>query len=156
MKKLLAGFLVGLIVGLVLSAVNWKAFLLFSNCTYGVASPDIEPNISHFRTKVPQFSSNHFFFREGFMDVDEYWSFELPPELARVFLDSYVKMNSLQAISQNSDLPDWIKRSSNHKDWRSDLWFKSYADLSKVYYKKYLFCGYDAKKNRIYLMNWND
>ncbi|MCD4728951.1 MAG: hypothetical protein K8R46_14940 [Pirellulales bacterium] len=169
MKKLLAGFLAGLagfltglVVGLILSAVDWEAILPFSDTTYGIASPDIEESydLMHFRTNVPKFSSGHFFFRTGFGDVDEYWSFVLPPERARAFLDSYVKKNALPTISRNTNFPAYISirinGSYDHKDWRSDLWFDSLADLSEVYYKKYLFCGYSAEKNRIYLMNWND
>lgn len=157
MKKLLAGLFVGIIIGLFFGAIDWKrAFNPFSTATWGIASPNLEHKISHFNTKSPQFSSDHFFFFDGGPDVDEYWSFVLPPEYARVFLDSYIKSNSLPAMSPDAKLPEFVYPSFNHKDWRSDLWFKSVADLSEAYYKKGLFCGYNAKKSRIYLMNWDE
>jgi hypothetical protein len=158
MKKLLLGLFMGVIVGLFFGTVEWKrAFNPFSTAIWGISPPDIESHISNFHTKCPQFSSSHFFFRAGGPDVDEYWSFVLPPDQARVFLDSYIKKNSLLAISQNNDLPIWITQSyKDHKDWRSDLWYNSLADLSEAYTTKGLFCGYSAEKNRIYLINWDD
>jgi hypothetical protein len=157
MKKLMAGFLTGIIIGWLFGAIDWKKGCdPFSTGTWGIASPAIEPHISHFETKSPPFSSDHFLFYDGGPDVDEYWSFVLPPEYARVFLDTYVKKNSLSAVSPDTKLPDWITRSTDHKDWRADLWFRSTAELSEAYYKKGLFCGYSAEKNRIYLMNWTE
>jgi hypothetical protein len=157
MEKFLAGFLVGIIFGLIFGAIDWKkAFNPFSTAKWGIASPKMEHNISRFHTKCPQFSSDHFYFFNGGPDAEEYWSFVLPPEYARVFLDSYIRSNSLPAMSPDVKLSEYVCTPRDHKDWRSDLWFKSVADFSEAYFKKGLFCGYSAEQNRIYLMNWHD
>lgn len=158
MKKTLLAFLVGTVIGFALGTVNWKSLVPFSGSTYGVASPNLESyGLSGFGlAEPPEFSSKQFFFRTGFTDVGEYWSFVLPPGLAREFVDSYAKRQTLTRVPATSDFPDWINRHHDHDAWKQEYWFNEFEDLSEIYYRQYLFLGYSEEKNRIYLMNWND
>jgi hypothetical protein len=162
MKKVLLGLLIGLSVGLpfgFLVGNKWESLKPSNWCTHGASAPDIESyGLSGFcMSAPPEFSSRHFFFRTGFGDVDEYWSFELPPDRAREFLDDYVKRSQLPSIPATSEFPDWIRDPGcDHEDWNPQLWFERFEDLSEIYHVKYHFVGYSQEKNRIYLMNWND
>lgn len=159
MKKLVTGIAAGLVLGIFLGRIDWPSLMPFDNCTFGVSTPDVKPYVDHFDASVPEFSSDHFFFMTGFGDTVEYWSFVLPPEYARAFLDRYVKMHSLPKLSSDASVSELVKAAPRpyveHRDWRPSQWFNSPNELSEVYYKDHLFCGYDAKKNRIYLMKWS-
>lgn len=100
--------------------------------------------------------SEHYYFRHGFADVDEYWSFCLPPERAEEFLHEYAKLNRLPPGSNAQTFPHPILGATDCEAWVGRYWFRSFGELDRLYYRKYLFCGYSAKRHRIYLSNWND
>ncbi|WP_417745560.1 hypothetical protein [Rosistilla oblonga] len=122
-----------------------------------VISPKLPRELYHFHLEeIPEFSSDHFFFRDGFTDVDEYWSFCLAPDLAEAFLKAYVEKSQLTVVEDTNDIPDWVLGVKEQDEWDGRYWFSDYRELDQIYYKKYLFCGYSADRNRLYLMNWND
>ncbi len=157
MKRLLLGILIGIGICFPLWTVDWKACMPFADCTYGVSPHSLDSyDLSHFNVEIPKFSSEHFLFRDGFGDVDEYWSFVLPPDLARKFVDSHVDRMRLPRVDDMSGIEECVLGGCEHEDWSGEYWFDRFEDLTEIYYEKYYFCGYSEKKNRIYLMNWND
>jgi hypothetical protein len=156
MKKLLICFLVGLalLIGFAIGDRSWQRLQIFEALVIIQEQPS---EIACFRTDgIPAYSSKHYFFKHGFTDIDEYWSFQLPPDRARNFITKYVQANQLKVIKDTSRLPKWILGQIRHGKWDNRYWFSSFNQLDEIYYKKYLFCGYSIEKNRIYLMNWND
>jgi hypothetical protein len=122
-----------------------------------VITPPPLPDLTHFRIQgFPEHSSKHYFFRSGFTDVNEYWSFQLPPDQAGSFIKTYVSANQIPALSDTSAIPEWVLGNIRHERWDHRYWFTSFEQLDEIYYQKYLFCGYSRKAKRIYLMNWND
>ena len=122
-----------------------------------VIVPTPLPALFHFGLNVlPEYSSQHYYFRSGFTDVDEYLSFQLPPELAREFIAEYVRDTQIPKSTNYSQIPEWVLGRITHEGWDSKYWFSSFDQLDEIYYMKYRFCGYSKERNRIYLMNWND
>jgi hypothetical protein len=157
MKKVVLGLSIGLLLGIVLARFDWGTLLPFSNTTYGISCPDLQSyELHYFGTEIPPFSSRHFFFRSGFGDVDEYWSFVLPPDQARDFIDTYITENNLLPATSETAFPSGVDITYEHEDWKRDLWFTSFSDLSEIYLAEGLFCAYSQEKNRVYLMNWNE
>ncbi len=141
--------------GFVLGDQSWKRLQVFPPIVFK-PQPPLPHDIHHFRTsQIPAFSSDHYYFREGHTDVNEYWSFCLPPERAAAFLIDYIATTKLQPVKDTSQIPTWVNESQSAK-WDQRYWFGDFEELDQIFYEKYLFCGYSAKHNRVYLMNWND
>ena len=142
-------------VGFVLGDRSWLRMRFSFGAT--VITPRLPDSLDHFRVSgIPAFSSQHYFYREGFGDVDECWSFCLPPEYAKKFLAAYTKKTGMPLIEDTSDIPDWVIEITEQDTWDGRYWFSAYSEFDQIYYKDHLFCGYSADKNRIYMMNWND
>ena len=155
MKKSLVILLVGctFAMGVIVGDRSWERLRIFAPV---VIVSRVPSEVHHFRlAAVPPFSSDHYYFRDGFADVDEYWSFRLPPEQAESFLASYVQQNHLSRLEETKELPMWILGASK-SEWDEGYWFGDFEELDEVYYKEFLFCGYSAKRGRVYLMNWNE
>ena len=116
-----------------------------ATCTFGCNSEG-----------APPFSSRHFYYESGFTDLDCFWSFELPPDLARQFLNDHPTGRLLVSPNDRSKIRSCVKGRQIPEELRAEYWFNSFSDLDKVYYREFYFCGYSSEKNRIYLMNWND
>jgi len=157
MKKALVGLFVSgaFAAGCILGDRPWERMQRLFRPV--VIVPKLPDSLHHFQlTEIPAFSSNHYFFREGFGDVDEYWSFCLPPDRAEEFLKAYVETNNLPLVEDTSEIPDWVLGMTEQDEWDSRYWFSAYRELDQIYYKRFLFCGYSADRNRLYLMNWNE
>jgi len=158
MKKTLALLLIGcvFVAGFVLGDRSWKRMRLFSPVV--IQPQPLSPDCpTHFQlAEVPPFSSDHYYFRVGYSDVDEYWSFCLPPEQAKAFLATYVDRLNLPRARDPGAIPDFVLGSTGQPEWDDRYWFSGFGELDQVYYRRFLFCGYSADRNRVYLMNWND
>jgi hypothetical protein len=144
------------VAGFVLGDRSWERMRLFRPVvvTPQTLMPD---HLSHFLlAEIPPFSSDHYYFREGFTDVNEYWSFCLPPEQVKSFLSSYTERAKLPLAEDSNEIPDFVLGPKGQSEWDNRYWFRDFGQLDQVYYKRFLFCGYSADRNRLYLMNWNE
>lgn len=140
-------------VGIIVGDRSWERMRIFAPV---VIVPRVPSEINHFRIgELPSASSDHYFFRDGFTDVEEYWSFCLPPTEVEAFLTAYVQRNRLPQMTDTSELPKWIL-GARSPEWDDRYWFAGFDELDQVYYEEFLFCGYSAKRHRVYLMNWNE
>jgi len=155
MKKSLVILLVGctFAMGVIVGDRSWERLRIFAPV---VIVSQVPSEVHHFRlAAVPPFSSDHYYFRDGFADVDEYWSFCLPLAEAQTFLTEYVQQNRLPQMTDMSGLPEWILGAKS-PEWDDRYWFSGFDELDQVYYEKSLFCGYSVERERLYLMNWNE
>lgn len=162
MRKMLKKTLVVLLIvsvfvaGFVLGDRSWDRLRISKPVVIKPDTP-VSDELSHFMlAEVPPFSSEHYYFREGYPDVQEYWSFCLPPEQAKAFLTAYVDRAKLPLVEDPSEIPDFVLGSKGLQEWDNRYWFNGFDELDQVYYKRFLFCGYSADRNRLYLMNWNE
>ena len=170
MKK--APFFAGIVVGIVLAlvvgffcALPYIAKHAF-RCVY-VHAP-VESHLGYFGygrdNALPEGSTEHYFFREGFGDVDEFWSFRLPPDRIEDFIGEYVLKHRIPKAG--SDLPSTVinpalpQFAESFEEWQPEYWFDDIADLDEMYLKldeweAGEFAAYSKKNGRVYLMNWN-
>ena len=71
--------------------------------------------------------------REGYPDVEEYWSFCLPPERAKAFLTAYVDRAKLPLVEVPSEIPDFVLGSKGQREWDNRYWFNGFDELDQVY-----------------------
>ena len=158
MKKILVLLLIGcvFVTGFILGDRSWERMQLFAPV---VIKPQTltSDHLSHFLiAEIPPFSSDHYYFREGFPDVNEYWSFCLPPEQVKEFLAAYIERAKLPLIKDPSEIPEFVLGMPGQQEWDNRYWFRGFDELDQVYYERSLFCGYSANRNRLYLMNWDE
>lgn len=144
-----------LIIGVFIGHYPWENLLI--DFKSKVITPNLPTNITHFGlSELPEYSSKHYFFKIGFQDVTEYWSFVLPPKLAEAFILKSIKEMHTSKNNDPKEIPKFIIGMPKQEKWHQEYWFSSLDDLNEIYYRKYFFCGYSKKTNRIYLVNWND
>ena len=144
-----------LIIGIFLGHYPWGKLLI--DFKPKVITPTLPKSITHFGlSELPKYSSRHYFFKIGFQDVTEYWSFVLPPKLAEAFILNYTKEIKKSKNNAIKEIPKFIIGMPKQDKWNQEYWFSSFEDLDEIYYQRYFFCGYSKKANRIYLVNWND
>jgi hypothetical protein len=144
------------VAGFILGDRSWERMRLFPAVV--VKPQALMPDyLSHFLlAETPPFSSDHYYFREGFTDVNEYWSFCLPPEQAKAFLSSYTARATLPLAENPGEIPNLVLGPKGQSEWDDRYWFHDFDQLDQVYYKRLLFCGYSTDRNRLYLMNWDE
>ena len=167
-SKFFLGFLAG-VFSTLLVMLAWTIFTFLSNFSLDVGHTPIEPYLGHFytggKTKVPAGSSYHYFFRDGFGDTVEFWSFNLPPDKMESFVSDYVAKNHISRITDKDKLSTLstyslaVGKAEPHGNWRPEYWFSSLKDLDKIYCsendRRGDFATYSKEKGRVYLMNCN-
>ena len=140
MKKSLVILLVGctFAMGVIVGDRSWERLRIFAPV---VIVSQVPSEVHHFRlAAVPPFSSDHYYFRDGFADVDEYWSFRLPPEQAESFLASYVQQNHLSRLEETKELPMWILGASK-SEWTRATGSETSRNSTKCTTRSFSFVG---------------
>ena len=170
MKK--ATFFAGVVVGIVLTLMVGFVCAIpyigknFLRCVH-VNTP-VEERLRCFgyggETGLPEGSSRHYFFMEGFRYVDEFWSFELPPDQMEDFVGEYVRNGRIPPVDPG-DLPPTVTHPMSKKfadwfdEWRPEYWFSHLSELDAVYFKRgesnANFAAYSKKNGRVYFMTWD-
>lgn len=165
MKKapFFAGVVVGIVLTLIVGFVCALPHIKFLDCT--IVDTPVERRLDHFGyyKGVPEGSSQHYFYRDGFTDTDEFWSFKLPPDQMEGFIRDYVSRHRIPKASEK--LPSAVTRAlrpsfQKCEKWEAEYWFEDFADLDAMYAETAEggigeFAAYSKKNGRVYLMNWN-
>lgn len=157
-KVILIGMLLGATfsAGFILGDHSWKR-LLFMEGPLVYTPPRFYTKTNVRLHEIPDYGSEVFCFQTGFGEVNQYVSFRLPPELAESFVRTYVEECGFPTNTvKTAEIPPWVLGQTAMEEWNPEYWFPSYDALDQVYYQEHLFCGYSKKKNRIYLMGWNN